>query len=58
MSASDSRHQNNNLNAIASSTASDLFGGEMFGDELMDMYSSIPVEGSGIEAMEFNSVGE
>ena len=37
-------------NTVASS--SDLFGGELFGDELMDMYSSVAVVGSGTEAME------
>lgn len=41
-------------NTVASS--SDLFGGELFGDELMDMYSSVAVVGSGTEAME--SIGE
>eukprot|EP00568_Trieres_chinensis_P017617 CAMPEP_0183326546 /NCGR_PEP_ID=MMETSP0160_2-20130417/82456_1 /TAXON_ID=2839 ORGANISM="Odontella Sinensis, Strain Grunow 1884" /NCGR_SAMPLE_ID=MMETSP0160_2 /ASSEMBLY_ACC=CAM_ASM_000250 /LENGTH=978 /DNA_ID=CAMNT_0025494551 /DNA_START=115 /DNA_END=3051 /DNA_ORIENTATION=- len=41
-------------NAVTSS--SDLFGGELFGDELMDMYNSAAVVGSASETM--GSIGE
>ena len=58
MSASDSRPEVDNLITVAPSTISDLFGEEMFGDELMDMYSSVCVAESGIEAIEFSGVGE
>ena len=41
MSSTDWGHVDSNADALTESvTSPDLFGGELFGDELMDMYNS------------------